>query len=111
MRRTIYIAGQMASDPNHKTKFDAAETYLIWKGWNVLNPAWLPQGLKQDGYMPICLAMLNAADAICLLDGSQFSHGARIEEDFAGYQGKTIYHGIEVVPTEEDCYAEPRDCD
>lgn len=98
MNRSIYIAGPMKGDPNYKTKFDAAESYLAWKGWTVLNPAVLPQGLKPHAYMPICLAMLNAADAICALTGSKFSQGATLETDFAGYQGKTIYHGIEEVP-------------
>ena len=100
MRRSIYIAGPMKGIPDYKINFDAAEAYLTKKGWIVLNPAWIPQGLKMDSYMPICLTMLNAADAICVLAGSQHSHGARIEDDFAGYQGKTIYYGIEEVPKE-----------
>ena len=98
MNRSIYIAGPMKDDPNYKTKFDAAEAYLTWKGWTVLNPSVLPQGLKPHAYMPICLTMLNAADAICALAGSEFSQGATLETGFAGYQGKPIYHGIEDVP-------------
>lgn len=102
MTRSIYIAGPMATDPNYGTRFNAAESYLAWKGWTVLNPAWLPKGLRHETYMPICLAMLNAADAICMLEGHLNSHGARIEGDFAGYQGKTIYYGIEEVPVITD---------
>ena len=96
--KTIYIAGSMRNDPNYKTKFDAAESYLNWKGWTVLNPACLPKGLHPHSYMPICLAMVDAADAIVLLEGWQESHGARIEGEYAGYHGKMICHGLETVP-------------
>lgn len=95
----IYIAGKMAGDPDYKTKFDAAESYLTRKGWTVLNPACLPEGLLPGKYMPICLAMLNAADAIVLLDGSDTSPGATLEKLFAEYQGiGLVYLGIESVP-------------
>lgn len=97
--RAIYIAGPMKNDPNYETKFNAAEGYLDWKGWIVLNPAHLPKGLRQGAYMPICLAMVDAADAIVLLDGWQNSQGARIESEYAGYHGKMICHGLETVPT------------
>ena len=95
----IYIAGPMKGDPNYQIKFNAAESYCTWKGWTVLNPACLPVGLRQDAYMPICLAMVDAADAIVLLDGWQNSQGARIESEYAGYHGKMICHGLETVPT------------
>ena len=98
MQKVIYIAGPMKFDPDYKTKFDAAESYLTWKGWTVLNPAWLPEGLKPDEYMPICLAMLNAADAIVSLKGSSESDGAKLELRYAEYQGKKTYSGIEQVP-------------
>ena len=97
--RTIYIAGPMKNDPDYQTKFDAAEAYCEWKGWIALNPASLPEGLRPNSYMPICLAMVEAADAIVLLDGWQTSQGARIESEYAGYHGKMICHGLETVPT------------
>ena len=31
--KAIYIAGPMRNDPNYKTKFDAAESYLCWSKW------------------------------------------------------------------------------
>jgi nucleoside 2-deoxyribosyltransferase len=102
MKLAIYIAGPMKSDPDYQTKFNAAESYCTWKGWTVLNPAVLPEGLCRDAYMPICLAMVDAADAIVLLDGWQNSQGARIESEYAGYHGKMIFHGVETVTILED---------
>ena len=95
---TIYIAGPMAGDPDYKTKFDAAESYLLWKGWIVLNPAVLPEGLMPDAYLPICLAMVDAADALVTLKGSEDSNGANIEKAYAKYQKKIVYNGLEEVP-------------
>lgn len=100
--KTIYIAGPMKDCPDYKTKFDAAETYLEWKGWKVLNPACLPEGLKPETYMPICLAMLNAADAICLLSHYDLSQGAMLEVHYARYQQKDVYEGLESVPIVRD---------
>lgn len=99
MEKVIYIVGPMKNDPDYEKKFDAAESYLSWKGWTVLNPACLPQGLKGNAYMPICMAMIDAADAVCLLKDSHMSAGASVEEKYAEYQGKTIFRGIEGVPT------------
>ena len=56
-------------------------------GHTVLNPAVLPQ-LPEDKYLPICTAMIDAADAIYLLDGWSKSLGARCERLYAKRQGK-----------------------
>lgn len=94
MNRSIYIAGPMAGDEHYKWRFGEAEKRLHAAGWIVLNPAWMPLGLREHAYMPICLAMLQAADAVVMLDGWQGSRGAQVEREFAGYQGKRIYYGL-----------------
>lgn len=98
MNKVIYIAGPMKNVPDYQNNFDAAESYLQWKGWTVINPACLPEGLRPEGYMPICMAMLGAADAIVMLKGYERSEGAEIELAYARYQGKELYFGIETVP-------------
>ena len=99
MEKTIYIAGKMRGKKDlGRGDFNAAESYLDWKGWTVINPACLPIGLKDDRYMPICLAMLDAADAVCLLQDWEESEGARIECMYAQMQGKNVYRGLEEVP-------------
>lgn len=96
--RTIYIAGPMKYVPDYRVRFNAAESYLIMKGWRVLNPACLPDGLREDAYMPICLAMVSAADAAVPLIDWKNSRGAEIELKYAEYQGKPVYTSLESVP-------------
>mgnify|MGYP002626078591 CR=1 FL=1 len=62
---TIYIAGAMKGNPDYRTQFNAAESYLIIKGWTVLNPACLQEDLDADAYMPICLAMVRKTLSSC----------------------------------------------
>lgn len=98
MNKSIYIAGPMTGiDDLGRTAFNAAESYLSYKGWTVINPACLPIGLKPTAYMPICLAMLDAADVVCMLKGWETSKGACLEYHYAKAQGKTVYDGLEAV--------------
>lgn len=87
----VYIAGKMHGLPDcGRAKFDEAASTLREKGYVVLNPAELPTGLAPDKYMPICLAMIDAADAIYTLDNWLDSKGAQIEVRYARYQGKAF---------------------
>jgi len=85
----VYIAGKMMGLPDKgREKFNRAEERLIKKGYVVLNPARLPDGMPLERYMPICLAMLEASDAIYLLDNWEDSFGAKLENQYAVYQDK-----------------------
>lgn len=87
----IYIAGPMKGVENaNRPAFAEAAERLRSLGYVVLNPAVLPVGMPLERYMPICLAMVQAADIICMLDGWGRSRGANIELDFAKYQGKDV---------------------
>ena len=87
----IYIAGPMKGLKNaNRAAFAEAAERLRNLGYIVLNPAVLPVGMPPDHYMPICLAMVQAADIICMLDGWGRSDGANIEMDFDKYQGKDV---------------------
>lgn len=95
---TIYIAGKMTGLPDlGREKFNAAEQDLRLLGYNVLNPACLPVGLPSEKYLPICLAMLEQADAIYLLNNWKDSPGAQLEKAYAEYQGKDIFYEKEAT--------------
>lgn len=75
----IYIAGKISGDNDYKAKFQAAAEKLEQAGHVVLNPATLPEGLKQVDYMRICFAMLEAADIAVFLPDYKESTGATLE--------------------------------
>ena len=98
MKNKIYISGPIDGDPDYRDKFNAAECYLVCKGWRVLNPTVLPGDLDPEDYMPICLAMLHQADAVVMLQGMANSAGAKIEFMLSEYQHKEVYGSLESVP-------------
>lgn len=108
----VYIAGKMTGLPDlGRAAFMAAEEHIANLGHIVLNPARLPEGMPKERYMPICLAMLEQADAIFLLDGWEDSDGANIELAYANYQDKAVWgmeEGVFFMPTtgsrEKDAY-------
>ncbi|EEE2367514.1 DUF4406 domain-containing protein [Salmonella enterica] len=80
----IYIAGPMTGKPDfNRTAFAVAARNLDARGYTVLNPAILPDGLTYEHYMDIGLAMLRGADAIYLLEDWEHSEGAKREFDLA----------------------------
>ena len=98
----LYLSGPISSDMEHyKTKFDAAESYLNWKGHIVLNPAAHPLGLQYEDYMVIDMAMIRAADGIVMLKDWKRSNGAKAELYYALKCKKKVFYGIENVPVND----------
>ncbi|MFB5948408.1 DUF4406 domain-containing protein [Klebsiella pasteurii] len=80
----VYIAGPMTNLPDfNRPAFFAAADRLLDAGDIPLNPAVLPSGLSQADYMAICMAMLQRAEAIYLLDNWKSSDGAVAEYHLA----------------------------
>lgn len=88
----IYIAGPITGNDNYAEDFAKWERYAKEKGDIPINPAKLGLGLNQKSYMPICLSMLEQADAILMLPGWANSKGANLEHAYATYQKKVILY-------------------
>lgn len=84
----IYIAGPITGHLNYRSKFKKAENELIKKGHTVLNPAYLPDGLKD--YIKICKAMIDQSDALYMLEGHEDSVGAKEELEYAHTTKKKV---------------------
>ncbi|EMY6084914.1 DUF4406 domain-containing protein [Escherichia coli] len=80
----VYVAGPMSGyEQFNRPALHSAAKRLTDKGYVVLNPATLPDGLTQAQYMDICLAMLRCADTIYMLKEWEYSAGARAENALA----------------------------
>ena len=80
----VFISGPMTGYKNfNRDEFDAEARAMGDRGYIVLNPAILPDGLQHEQYMSITLAMLRQADAVLMLKGWHESKGARLELDLA----------------------------
>lgn len=92
MTKRVYISGAMRSRMGtYKGIFADAQRELE-KDYIVINPALLPIGLESDKYMPICFAMIDAADAIYMLKGWEQSEGACLEKAYAEYHKKKVMY-------------------
>lgn len=89
---TIYIAGPMSGLPesNRPAFYAAAAKINSIEGFTAVNPAVLPASLPDKAYLPICTAMIEAADGVYMLDGWEKSAGAKAERAYAKRQGKAI---------------------
>ena len=88
----FYISGAIKnSQQPYKEKFKEAHEHLESLGHVVLDPSTLPEGLLLTQYMPICMAMLEQAEAIYMLTDFRSSEGSMLELDYAMYQGKKIF--------------------
>lgn len=84
---TIYLAGPITGDKNYRKKFKAAADWLKGMGFEVNNPAELPDGWTPKEYMAACIPMLLGSDCATFLPGWLESSGASIERRLADYCG------------------------
>ena len=88
---TAFISGSITNRiETYQYAFADAQMVLEFLGYKVLNPAWLPKGLKDEDYQRIDDAMLQTADVVVLLPGWENSEGSRKEVELAKSLGIQI---------------------
>ena len=91
MKHKLYIAGKITGDPDYKAKFAMAEKFYKERGYTVLTPAVLPEGMLPADYMRICLSMIDTADVVAFLPGYETSQGAQLELQYCLYIDKSVW--------------------
>ena len=102
----IYIAGPITGTDDYFERFIAANTAIIRKGHEAVNPVFINRIIPTVGdtaisychIMNICKALLGACDAIYLMPGWQRSNGARVEHAEAFNRGLKFYTSIDAIP-------------
>ena len=91
-----YISGRITGDDNYLRKFTQAELYLTKQGFTVINPAaaliLFPKDTKYIEYMCNSLRLLDTCDCIYMLKDWNYSHGAKIEHEYALATDKSIIY-------------------
>jgi len=81
---TVYLSGPMTGHKNfNRAAFIECGRALESRGYNVLNPAMLPNGLTDAQYMSICQQMVIASKSMYMLKGWKLSNGALAEHALA----------------------------
>lgn len=94
-RKLVYIAGPITGVAKYWEPFEEMAEEVRAAGYIPLIPTWQPEGLTNAQYMRMCMAMLDAADAVLLLPGWRDSVGATIEATYAAYVEKPVAERIE----------------
>lgn len=85
----VYLAGPIRSNlDGYQREFSIARELIRGAGYTTVDSTFLPLGLKENDYMRISLAVLEAADTVVALKGWTHSQGAQIEWAYAQRTGK-----------------------
>lgn len=97
MKKIIFLSGAITGVDNYWGTFERADDDLTSRGYTVLNPALLPEGMQAKNYTDICWVMLANADAVLMLPGWEDSMGAVAEHRLADLLDKPVYYDIDTL--------------
>ena len=85
----VYLSGPISSNlDGYQREFSIARELVRGAGYTTVDSTFLPLGLKENDYMRISLAVLEAADTVVALKDWTKSQGAQIEWAYAQRTGK-----------------------
>lgn len=87
-KKVVYIAGPITGVSKYWEAFEKAEDAILAEGWVPLSPSRHPVGLTLEAYARMNFAMIDSADAVLVLPGSDKSAGATLEAAYCDYIGK-----------------------
>lgn len=99
---TVYLSGPMSGLPDYnRPEFNAAAASLRSLGYEVVNPAEVPEPpcKSWEGYMKVAVAQLVRCDVVALLPGWGASRGARLEYRLAHDLGMVVVLVSDLIPS------------
>ena len=93
--KTVYLSGDMNTDPDHKDRFLLAENFLNGIGYIVVNPTRYETTLNDFNHeqrMLIGYRLVEITDNIFMVSGWQKSKDAHAELTYAKSLGKNIMY-------------------
>ncbi|HHX8632357.1 TPA: DUF4406 domain-containing protein [Vibrio parahaemolyticus] len=93
----IYIAGGVTDVPDSEAQFKRASLKIQCIGHVPVHTLMLPEGLSEQGYMDIAMAMIREVDAIYCLPNWKTSVGAFAEVAYAKKLHLPVFHNIQQI--------------
>ena len=92
IKKRIYVSGRISGTRDYACRFAAAETRLLLRGHDAINPVKRTKKGKYADMIRADLRLIDECDAVYMLKDWMQSQGARLEHDYAAATGKEIIY-------------------